>query len=150
MVLLAKMIIVSIAEYLQAVCMYVCAFQLIFYIDKEPQYLLNWELVHRAASMHQVSVSIELQPGACHLWLQILPRSRDTVNLQYNTSLGLLTNSLHLGSFPHIAFGKKYPLGVHRLRQIPFCMINLTHTISSNRQVCSGLHAIVFSSFLMR
>lgn len=34
------------------VCMYM--FKNFFYIDKNPKYLLNQELVHRAASVHQV------------------------------------------------------------------------------------------------
>ena len=56
MVLLAKMIIFSIAEYFQAVCMYVGIFKFsfFFHFDKNPQYVLNQELVHRTASMHQV------------------------------------------------------------------------------------------------
>lgn len=60
MVLLARMIIFSIAEYFQVVythiemdgCMYFLV--LFFYIDEYPLYLLNQELVHRAASMHQL------------------------------------------------------------------------------------------------
>lgn len=61
MVLLAKIIFFSIAEYFQAgwmdACMQACMYVLLnlfFYIDKNLLYLLNQELVHRTTSMHQI------------------------------------------------------------------------------------------------
>lgn len=51
------MITFSTAEYCWAVCVWICVFivlKLILYIDQSPLYILNPELVHRAASMHQV------------------------------------------------------------------------------------------------